>query len=161
MSLLEYVLQVTFKVDSVRGIYSGGAAQGFNQRDVIAPASRQQCEIIHLRVPAIAGAHFPFVGDFSISAVYLLCLLPNTARGQDSARPYLQLLLDRAKAIDRSCLSLRRSPACRPSARQQSWKSYRIIFCTRARRKRTARPSNHATGAFCLLAASSRLSQFR
>lgn len=32
-------------------------------------------------------------------ALLVLCLLPNTARGQDSAQPYLQLLLDRAKAM--------------------------------------------------------------
>jgi hypothetical protein len=32
-------------------------------------------------------------------ALLVLCFFPNTARGQDSAHSYLQLLLDRAKAI--------------------------------------------------------------
>jgi hypothetical protein len=32
-------------------------------------------------------------------ALLILCFLPNTGRGQDSAQPYLQLLLNRAKAM--------------------------------------------------------------
>ena len=48
--------------DSVGRIYSSGDAKGVNQRNVIAPASRQQCKVTYLRAPAIAGARF-LIGD--------------------------------------------------------------------------------------------------
>jgi hypothetical protein len=46
----------------------------------------------------LPGLTFPLSVILSI-ALLVLCFLPNTARGQDSAQAYLQLLLDRAEAM--------------------------------------------------------------